>query len=271
MAAPTDAGPDVAPPEDDPGRRRLGWVGLAVAAASFISGLFAASLLGALYGLARGLDQGEARLDFGFAVVTSAGLWVGFLVLPLLWSRLAQSRDGGGGDGARSPLGLSARWLDLPLGVIVGLGSTLLTGLVSSVVLTSGQQDELEEKAREVIDRAQGPAAVILLVVVLCVVTPVAEEVFFRGLLFGSLRRIARPGAGAGLVLALLVASLVFGAVHYDFEPAPGRVLLVQIGMLGLFGLALSVLVLRTGRLAASIVAHATFNAVTVVTLLALR
>ena len=267
MAAPTDAAPDAAPAEDDPGRRRIGWVGVGVAAASFVTGLFAASLLGAFYGLARGLDQQEARRDFGFAVVTSVGLWVGFLVLPLLFGRVAQP----GGRGPRAYLGLSARWADLPLGVAVGLGSTLVTGLISSAVLTSGQQDELEGKAQEVIDRAQGPAAVALLVVVLCVATPVAEEVFFRGLLFRSMQRIARPGRGAGLVLALLVASLVFGIVHYDFEPAPGQVLLVQIGVLSLFGLALCALVLRTGRLAAGIVAHATFNAVTVVTLLAQR
>jgi len=254
VVAPADA---PAPPDEGDGRTRLGWAGLGVAGLSFLAGLFSASLLGALYAGAQGLDATAAEGDVGFAAVTSAGLWVGFLVLPLLWAR----RHGGP---ARN-LGLAARWTDLPVGLGVGLGSTLLTGVLSSALLTTSQRKVLESKAESVIHRGQGPATVVLLVVVLCVVTPVAEEVFFRGLLFGSLRRVAP------LAAALPIGGLIFGLVHYDGKPAPGIVLAVQIGMLGLFGLALCALAHRTGRLGAGIVAHAAFNAVTVVTLLARR
>ena len=123
----------------------------------------------------------------------------------------------------------------------------------------------LEAKARTLVDRGQSTAADVVLVVALCVLTPLAEEVFFRGMLFRSLHRATR------LAVALVVGGLVFGLLHYDFKPAPGRVLLVQIGMLSLFGLALCTLAHRTGRLAAGIVAHAAFNAVTVASLLAGR
>jgi len=252
MAAPAEA---PAPAEDLD--RRAGWIGLGVAGLSFLAGLLAASLLGAVYGGARGLDQGAAEGDLGFAVVTAAGLWVGFLVLPLLWAR----RRGG----AARCLGLAARWIDLPLGVAVGLASTFATGIVSAALLTTSQQKALEQKAETLIDRGHGPAAVVVLVVVLCVLTPLAEEVFFRGLLFGSLRRVTWLG------LALVLGGVVFGLVHYDGKPAPGIVVAIQIGMLGLFGLVLCALAHRTGRLAAGIVAHATFNAFTVVTLLARR
>ena len=159
---------------------------------------------------ARGLDQGEAGDDLGFAVSSSIGLWVGFLALPLLWSL----RHGG----PARLLGLRARWVDLPLGLAVGLGSTAIAAVVSALTLTADQQDDLEGKARATVDRAQGPAAALLLVVVLCVVTPLAEEIFFRGLVFRSLHRVA------SLALAVPVAGLVFGLVHFDGDPVSARV-----------------------------------------------
>jgi membrane protease YdiL (CAAX protease family) len=252
VVAPADT---AAPADDERSRRRLGWTGLGVASLSFLAGLVSATILGGVYGTARGLDQAAAEGDLGFAVATSVGLWVGFLGIPLLWSR----RHGG----PARHLGLTARWADLPLGLAAGLGSTIVTGVLSSLLLTTDQQKVLERKAETILDRGQGPGAVVLLVLVLCVFTPLAEEVFFRGLLFRSLSRVTRLG------LALVIAGLVFGLVHYDGKPAPGVVLLVQIGMLGLFGLVLCALAARTGRLAAGIVAHAAFNAVTVITLLA--
>lgn len=258
----------VAAPDDDPDRRRLGWAGLGVAGLAFLGGLLAATLLGALYASARGLDEARADNDLGFAVVTAVGLWVGFLVLPLLWAR----RQGG----PAHYLGLSARWIDLPLGVAVGLASSAVAGIVSSVVLNDSERKALESTAETLVDRARAPAAVGLLVVTLCVLTPLAEEVFFRGLLFRSLCRVTgaggpRPGWKIRVAVAVLIGGLVFGVVHYDGKPAAGLVLTLQLGLLGLFGAALCILVHRTGRLGAAVVAHATFNAVTVVTLLSRR
>lgn len=252
MVAPADTGLGAAPAPPDPDRRRTGLAGLGVAALSFLGGLVAASLVGATYAAVRGLDPTEATDDLGFALVTSAGLWLGFLVLPLLWAR--------GHGGPARHLGLAARWVDLPLGLAVGLASTVVTAVISSAALTRSQQETLESKAGEVVERAQGAAAVVLLVLSLCVLTPLAEEVFFRGLFFGSLRRMMNPW------VAVLAGGLAFGPVH--FSGGPGRVVAVQIGLLGLFGVALCALAQRTGRLGASIVAHATFNTVTVVSLL---
>ncbi len=278
MVAPADSGPPRGPkgtaPErpvgaegvpgrhpgsqGDPGsRRRLGWVGLGVAALSFLCGLMVSTLLVGTYVAARGLDEEETKRDLGFALLSAAGIWVGFLALPLLWSR----RHGG----PSRLLGLSARWVDLPLGLAVGLASTIVTAIVSALALTKGEQDALELIAREQVDRAQGAVAVVLLFIAICLVTPVAEELFFRGLLFRSLQGVT------GVVVALGVMGLIFGLLHYQFESMSGRVLLVQLGMLTLFGIALGVVAYRTGRLGAAIVAHAVFNSVTVVSLLAER
>lgn len=254
MAVPSDVAPSDAPARRDRAERTVGWTGIGVAAFAFLIGLFCASLLGAVWTAVRGLDAAEARTALGFSVATSAGLWVGFVVLPLLWSR----RQGG----PAQLLGLRARWVDLPLGLAVGLGSTAVAALAAALVLDPGQQDDLESKARTTVDRASGPGGAVLLIVVLCVLTPIAEEIFFRGLLFRSLHRVA------GLAVSVTLAGVVFGLVHFDPAPVPAVVVTMQLGLLGLFGAALCLLVHRTGRLAASIVAHAAFNAVTVVTLL---
>jgi len=253
MAAPADAAPDQARHAD----MRLGWVGLVVAGLCFLAALLAASVLGLTWSVLLGLDQAEAKRDLGVTVVSSVGLWVGFLYLPVLWAR---NRE----DPGRL-LGLTGRWIDLPLGLAVGLASSVSTGLASVLLLSASEEKVLEAKAEETIDRAHGPAAVVLLVVVLCVVTPIAEEVFFRGLLFRSLHRITH------LVVAVFIAGLVFGLVHYDPSPVPPSVVVAQLGLLALFGMVLCVLTHRTGRLGAGIVAHAAFNAVTVVTLLVQR
>ena len=254
MAAPSDVAPHDAPAQRNPAERMLGWIGIGVAAFAFLIGLFAASLVGVAWASARGLDPAKAQDELGFSVATSAGLWVGFLVLPVLWSR----RHGG----PARLLGLRARWVDVPLGLAVGLGSTAVAALASTLVLNAGQQDDLENKARTTVDRASGPVAAVVLVIVLCVLTPLAEEIFFRGLLFRSLHRVA------GLAVSVLGAGAVFGLVHFDAAPVPAVVVAMQLGLLAGFGAALCLLVHRTGRLAASIVAHAAFNSVTVITLL---
>jgi hypothetical protein len=80
--------------------------------------------------------------------------------------------------------------------------------------------------------------------VVLAVVSGVAEEAFFRGVL--------QPALG------WLLASLIFGLVHF----APKRELLPWTGFALAAGLALGALFEFTGNLVAPIVAHVGINAV---------
>ena len=81
-------------------------------------------------------------------------------------------------------------------------------------------------------------------------ITPAAEELFFRGLLQTALlRRLRSPW------LALVAAGLFFGLAHGS-QPQ-------VIPALTVFGVILGILYLRTGALLAPIVAHALFNAKT--------
>jgi membrane protease YdiL (CAAX protease family) len=80
--------------------------------------------------------------------------------------------------------------------------------------------------------------------IVLAVVSGVAEEAFFRGVL--------QPALG------WLLASLVFGLVHF----VPKRALLPWTGFALAAGLVLGALFESTGNLVAPIVAHVAINAV---------
>lgn len=87
-----------------------------------------------------------------------------------------------------------------------------------------------------------------LVVLVAVVIGPIAEEIFFRGLLQSLLRqRVGRPWMGIGLT------SVVFAIMHSGTPQAMPALLALSL----VLGYAYE----RTGRLTAPIVAHALFNA----------
>jgi len=90
--------------------------------------------------------------------------------------------------------------------------------------------------------------------VLTCMVAPFAEEFFFRGFMFTTLRpRI-------GVVWGSLVVGLVFGLVH-----APGAPLL-GVAVLAVFGIALCVLYVRTGSIIPCMALHAIHNSISFAT-----
>lgn len=84
-----------------------------------------------------------------------------------------------------------------------------------------------------------------------CVITPFAEELFFRGLLQTALLRAARKRW-----LAILLSAVVFSAGH-------ARQIHV-VPAIFLFGVILGAIYERRGALAGPIIAHALFNAKTI-------
>jgi membrane protease YdiL (CAAX protease family) len=113
---------------------------------------------------------------------------------------------------------------------------------------------DLSAEARELTDKATDAVGVVLLVLVVVVLAPIIEELFFRGLLLRSLeRRVGRWGA-------LIISSLVFGAVHLQA---------LQFLALTVIGLVLGWLTQHFGRLGPAIWAHVAFNGVATALLLA--
>jgi membrane protease YdiL (CAAX protease family) len=92
--------------------------------------------------------------------------------------------------------------------------------------------------------------------VLVAVLAPIAEEFFFRGMIFRALVN------GTGVAIAAIVSGLLFGAMHID-STSTDR--LLQVIPLAIFGMLLALLYVWSGTLYANIAVHATNNAIAVV------
>lgn len=178
-------------------------------------------------------------------------LWLGMLGAPL-WATHRKGRRSLAAD-----FGLRMRWVDIPVGIGIGLASQIVIGNVFTRLydLFGVDPEEVGQSAEALTDSARGSAVgVVLLFLVVGLGAPVFEELFWRGLWLGALSR------RLGTVLAVVISSVLFAAVHfapYDFP------LLVCIG------LVLAVLRVHFDRLGPAIWAHLAFNLLAVTALLA--
>jgi membrane protease YdiL (CAAX protease family) len=157
------------------------------------------------------------------------------------------------GRGPVDDFGLQWEAADIPRGLTLGVVVQLsLFALYAPLFwLTSLDQHDLDKPARELADKATG-AGVLLLVLIVVIAAPIVEEIFFRGLLLGALRR------RWGTTIAVVGSAAVFALTHFE---------LLQLPALFAFGLLAGALYVRTGRLGPSIVAHFAFNATAVLML----
>lgn len=235
---PPNAGP---PPSSRAGKEGPRW-GLGDAALGVVGGFLGASVtVGAWMALA-----GSEKQSLGTMVAGWLGLWIGFVGVPVLASR----RKGHGSLSA--DFGLEARPTD-SAGLAVGAACQLLIlpAMYFLIQRLTGDLD-VSGPARDLTDRVDGIALVVVCLVV-TFLAPLAEELFYRGLM---LRAAARR---FGAFWAVTGTSAVFGISHFQLVQFPG---------LFVFGVVLAVLALRTGRLGASIAAHVAFNGVAVIGLL---
>ena len=186
-------------------------------------------------------------------------LWATGLLQVPLWCGLAGSvlyAARAKGNGVVAEFGLAGRVWDAPLGLALGtLCQLVVLPLLYWPVLSllGRSTEDLAEPAEDLASRADGNAGWLLLALMVVVAAPLVEELFYRGLLLGALRK-----RGWGPWPAIIVSSAVFGAMH--FQP---------LQFLGLFTFGVVLALLRTwqGRLGGAIWAHVGFNATTVVSL----
>lgn len=145
---------------------------------------------------------------------------------------------------------LDWRATDLLLGVSVGL---LLRAVVEVVAPTTGT---LRAGFGDV-----SLAAVAVLAVGAALVTPVVEELFFRGLAVAALADVcAGLGRVAAGVIAVAVSSAAFVALHV--LPGGAAITLGAVLVPLLVGVGCGILMLVTRRIAAAVIAHVVFNAI---------
>ena len=151
------------------------------------------------------------------------------------------------------------RWL--PAGLAIGAGSIALSlgaeqlsvAVIAAVIGTAraeaiAEQEHLTDVLAGILQRPLTTAQIVWVVLLVCVLVPVGEEMFFRGFVYGTLRRW---GVAAGTVLS----ALFFGAVHQQ---------IVHFLPIALLGVILALLYERTGSLLPAMVVHAVNNLVAV-------
>lgn len=141
---------------------------------------------------------------------------------------------------------------------LVGWGITIgvmMSGIIALVVEWEIKAAHIKIQSNNPFVYAKGLSGhlgliAFLMIVAIVIMAPVAEEILFRGILFGTLR----PAWGLGW--ATVVAGLLFGVAHMNLT------LLIP---LALAGMILNLVYWKTGSLIPSTIAHATLNLLSVV------
>jgi membrane protease YdiL (CAAX protease family) len=181
-----------------------------------------------------------------YVVSTLLGLWAGFIGSAWLASGVRGTKR------FSVDLGLRFRWIDL-VGLPIGVGGQILVALM--YVPIAQHVHDFNQRFNAPSQRLTGGShgvgfAVIALFTVLG--APFFEELFFRGVLLRSLARLfGTIGGFVGPALAIVVTGVLFGLAHAES---------LQLLGLAVFGIILSIVSYRTGRLGMNMVAHATFN-----------
>jgi membrane protease YdiL (CAAX protease family) len=247
------------------GTKRRGWFpprrvrdheggirGGGIAAAGFVLGVVLAIGLGVAGGA---LDDGRGDVELSF-VGAELGLWIGLVGACIVAVRRH-------GTGHLGDLGMAVERRDLWIGAVAGVAARIGSVIIAIPFVPLLRDESAPDSPIVDTDLRYGWAAIVLLVVMVAVLTPIIEELYFRGLVQGVLTR--RWGA----FVAVWVQAALFASVHVVPGMSAARIG-VTVWVIGAVGLLLGVLRWRYRRLAPGIVAHGVFNALALALVFAL-
>jgi uncharacterized protein len=215
------------------------WAPLAAMIAAFVVATLAYLVIAAVIEAGGGnvTTGGPPGLVISATLVQDAALIVAAVYFASLWADGLTPASFGL---RRVALGPAAGWT-----VLAFIAFWVLTAIYISAVGEPDQQ-ELTRDLRE----EESLSALVGYGVLLTFVAPLAEELFFRGFVFGVLRE------KIGTLWGVLATGLVFGLVHVAGSP------IETVGVLIILGSLLCVLYLKTGSLLPCIALHAINNAI---------
>ena len=204
-----------------------------------LAGTLVAALLISLIAVAAGADA-EA-LPPGVNILLTIAQDVAFVGAALwLASRVARPAPWQFGLRGARP-GPFVGWMVLTF-VALSVFSAIYAALVDI-----GAQEELPDE----LGADSGTLGLLAAAFLVTVVAPIAEEVFFRGYVFGALRN------WRGMWVGALLTGSIFGAIHLGSAPDA-----LYLPILAVFGVLLCLLYVKTGSLYPCIVLHAINNCI---------
>ena len=217
-----------------------------IAMLGFIVGLALSTVIGFVL-----IRMGYETTDPSFLLGSTIGLWVG-----LGGSCVVAVRHKG--SGTLRDLGLDRpRWVDAALGVGFGVVGVIGVSIIAAT-LQAINEDLLPGGRSNISDPVDRGGALGIAVVYLIAVVgaPFFEELYFRGLVQGTLA--SRWGFG----IAVVVQAVLFGLVHIDPDNGWGNVGTFTI--ITAVGLGLGTIRHFSRRLPPGMFTHATYNAIIV-------
>ncbi len=214
---------------------------LVVVLVAFVLGLAATFAAAAVIGgVAILFGADSSQLPAGVNVLLTVAQDVGFVAAAVVAMALVArpSLAQLGLRGARPKVFIG--WL-----VVAFLAFIAISAAYSALVGIGAQKDLPDELGAD-----NGTAALFAAAFLVTVIAPVAEEIFFRGFLFTTLRRF-------GLWPAVLVTGLIFGAIHLGSAPD-----VLYLPILAIFGSVLCLLYWKTRSLYPCIALHAINNCI---------
>ena len=221
--SPASPEPSLAPPSETATRERESHWRLWMAPAAIVLGL----VLGQIAVLV--VDVIGAAAGSSFSHPTPAVSIVGNVVVDLAFVAAAVYLARVGGPVRPADFGFRRISFGRGLGAAVAaaIGYYVLTAIYAGLLGLHGQ-----DKLPSELGVNRSDAALVAAALFVCVIAPVAEEFFFRGFLFGVLRRwqIRVGGREIGAWVAAIVVGILFGLAHAGSAPAQ---YLVPLGFLG--------------------------------------
>lgn len=233
-----------------PSRIRWGLVDCVMVVAAFLT----AVVIG---GLTLGLPLSADARQF----------WLGLLGYALMTAVVVYASFARGQRSLTADFRLAIRPVDVPIGLATGLGMRLATiGLTDAAIAVTGHSPDAGNYTV--------PTSTVWLwlsgVLLASVIAPFVEELVVRGLVLQSVRNLvlrwrgrAQPAEPAqqrrAMWISVVVSAIVFALLHAGQSTDALVITILAVATLAL-GVLNALLVYRTNRLGAGIVAHMTFN-----------
>jgi uncharacterized protein len=223
-----DEPPPGRPSDDEPASARSrrddeppwpAWTAPAAVAVGFVLGFIGAVFVG-LFGAIGGSSLKHPTP--AISLISDLAFDLAFVAAALYFSRL-RSRP--------RPEDFGFRSVRLQVAVasvlLAGVGYYIVASVYASLVNLHGS-----DKLPSELGVSKSTAALVAATVFVCVIAPIAEEFFFRGFIFGALRRLRIVVAGRylGPWVAAVLTGILFGLAHTG---SANPQFLVPLGLLG--------------------------------------